>query len=157
MPLLNGKSSHGSKPMTLLSLTFNWMPHCWPQKQQCVCTSRSGSIAESIRWPVGYDRSGPNFASSSGVRGGSEAIGPSLGRRAGPQVSLCQCEHLSPAGGTDVLVVAVGDLRPVVAVAQLTLDGDKVLDVHLRRERLPAADATGRLALLADVGVELDR
>ena len=29
----------------LLSLTLSWMPHCWPQKQQCVLTSRSGSTA----------------------------------------------------------------------------------------------------------------
>src|SRR5215510_5788878 len=77
MPLLKGKSSHGSKPMTSLSFTFSWMPHCCPQKQQCVLTSRSGSTEESARWPVGYAFNGPNLASSSGVRGGSAAISPS--------------------------------------------------------------------------------
>src|SRR6516164_4447786 len=77
MPLLTGKSSHGSKPMTSLSFTFSWMPHCCPQKQQCVLTSRSGSTEESTRWPVGYPFNGPNLASNSGVRGGSAAIGSS--------------------------------------------------------------------------------
>ena len=33
----------GSNPITYLSLTFSWIPHCCPQKQQCVRTSRSGS------------------------------------------------------------------------------------------------------------------
>ena len=36
--------SHGSNPMTLLCLTLSWMPHCTPQKQQCVFTSLSGSL-----------------------------------------------------------------------------------------------------------------
>ena len=39
---LNGNSSQGSNPITWLSRTLSWMPHCWPQKQQCVFTSRSG-------------------------------------------------------------------------------------------------------------------
>src|SRR4051794_40892660 len=125
MPLLNGKSSHGSKPITSLSFTLSWMPHCCPQKQQCVFTRRSGSTDESTRRPVGYDRSGPNVASRSGLRGGSAAIGASLRGppgdgaprgRCGPQVSLCQGEQLAPAGGADVLVVAGGVFGPVVAV-----------------------------------------
>src|SRR5262252_8868942 len=41
MPRFTGKSSQGSNPMTVLSLTLSWMPHCTPQKQQCVFTSRS--------------------------------------------------------------------------------------------------------------------
>src|SRR5262245_38285036 len=156
MPLLKGKSSHGSKPMTSFSFTFSWMPHCCPQKQQCVLTSRSGSTEESARWPVGYAFNGPNLASSSGVRGGSRAIGPSR-ERGVPQVPLREGEQLSPAGRTDVLVVARRVLGPVVAVAQFPLDSDQVIDVDLRRERLPAAGAVCLLALLADVGVELDR
>src|SRR5262249_23740668 len=157
MPLLKGKSSHGSKPMTWLSFTFSWMPHCCPQKQQCVFTSRSGSTEASTRWPVGYDRSGPNRASRSGVRGGSAAIRAPPRPRGGPQAPLSEGEHLSPASGADVLVVATGVLRPLVAVAQLALDGDQVLDVDLRREGGVAACAGRRLAFLADVGVELDR
>jgi hypothetical protein len=53
MPLLKGNSSHGSKPTTSLSFTLSWMPHCWPQKQQWVFTSLSGSTAASTRGPVG--------------------------------------------------------------------------------------------------------
>src|SRR5437762_6694204 len=105
MPRFTGNSSQGSKPMTALSLTLSWMPHCCPQKQQCVLTRRSGSTELSTRWPVGYAFSGPNFASSSADRGGSVAIGSSFGRRGGPQPPVRQREHLPPAGGADVLVV----------------------------------------------------
>jgi hypothetical protein len=59
MPRLNGNSSQGSKPITSLSRTFSWMPHCWPQKQQCVLTSRSGSTLVDSRTPVIDDRCGP--------------------------------------------------------------------------------------------------
>src|SRR5262245_31452861 len=155
MPLLKGKSSHGSKPTTSLPLTLSWMPHCCPQKQQCVLTSRSGSTEASTRCPVGYAFSGPNLASSSAVSGGSAAIAPSL--LGGPQVSLRQSEHLPPAGGADVLVVAGGVVGPVVTVAQLPLDDDQVVDVDLRRERPLTAGARGLLAFLPDVPVELDR
>src|SRR5262249_43122891 len=155
MPLLKGKSSHGSKPMTSFSFTFSWMPHCCPQKQQCVLTSRSGSTEASTRWPVGYAFNGPNLASNSGVRGGSVAISSSL-ERGVPQVPLRKGEQISPAGRTDVLVVAQRVLGPVVAIAQFLLDHDQIIDVDLRRERLLAAGAGRLLALLADVGVELD-
>src|SRR5215831_9161412 len=135
MPLLKGKSSHGSKPMTSLSFTFSWMPHCCPQKQQCVLTSRSGSTEESARWPAGYAFNGPNLASSSGVRAGSVAIGSSL-ERGVPQVPLREGEQLAPAGRTDVLVVARGAIGHVVVIAQLVLDRDQILDVDLRGEGL---------------------
>ena len=59
MPRLNGNSSHGSKPITSLSRTLSWMPHCWPQKQQCVLTRRSGSTLVDSRTPVIADRCGP--------------------------------------------------------------------------------------------------
>ena len=73
MPLLNGNSSHGSKPMTWLSLTLSWMPHCWPQKQQWVLTSRSGSTPVSSRCPVWYGSdagrtSAEEFRRQSGVQ-----------------------------------------------------------------------------------------
>src|SRR5689334_22181894 len=139
MPRLKGKSSHGSKPMTSLSLTLSWMPHCCPQKQQCVLTTRSGSTAASMRRPVGYARSGPNFASSSGLRGGSAAIGLCLLLRGVPQVSLGHGEHLAPAARADALVVAGGVIGPFVAVAQLPLDEDQVLDVECRGIRGAAA------------------
>src|SRR5919108_4791748 len=43
MPRFTGNSSQGSKPITALSLTLSWIPHCTPQKQQCVLTRRSAS------------------------------------------------------------------------------------------------------------------
>src|SRR5262249_7994152 len=132
------------------------MPHCWPQKQQCVLTSRSGSTEESMRWPVGYTFKGPNLASRSGVRGGSAGIGGSL-EGCVPQVPLRESEQLPPAGRTDVLVVAGGVLGPVVTIAELSLDNDQIIDVDLGRERFVAAGAGCLLALLADIGVELDR
>src|SRR5215472_12662188 len=125
MPLLKGKSSHGSKPMTSLSFTFSWIPHCCPQKQQCVLTSRSGSTEESARWPVGYAFNGPNLASNSGVGGASAAIGFPL-ERGVPQVPLRQREQFSPAGRTDVLVVAPSVFGPVIAIAQCPLDNDQI-------------------------------
>src|SRR5262245_66346864 len=35
------------------------MPHCWPQKQQCVSTILSGTTPGSSRIPVGLERCGP--------------------------------------------------------------------------------------------------
>ena len=47
------------------------MPHCWPQKQQWVLTSLSGSTLVDSRSPVIADRCGPNcsmiFSSSTGI------------------------------------------------------------------------------------------
>src|SRR5262245_19167742 len=79
-----------------------------------------------------------------------------LPRRGGPQAPLRQGEHLAPAGGTDALIMAGGIVGPVVLVAQLLLDNDQVLDMNLRRVRRLTAGTDGRLALLADVLVELD-
>ena len=59
IPRLNGNSSQGSKPITWSSLTLSWMPHCCPQKQQCVFTRRSGSTLVDRRMPVATDRCGP--------------------------------------------------------------------------------------------------
>src|SRR6516164_6831082 len=47
MPRLTGNSSQGSKPTTRFSFTLSWMPHCTPQNEQCVFTSRSGCAAAS--------------------------------------------------------------------------------------------------------------
>src|SRR5581483_8085028 len=71
LPRLNGKSSRGSNPTTLLFLTLRLMPHCCPQKQQCVGTSLSG-ISLSCQPPGGTKFSvGPYcLLNSSTVRGG---------------------------------------------------------------------------------------
>src|SRR5690606_9835748 len=61
MPWLKKKSYQGSTPMTVLSFTLSWSPHCCPQKQQCVLTYLSGSSPESTRASVAYARDGPNL------------------------------------------------------------------------------------------------
>src|SRR6476661_6919949 len=137
MPRLNGNSSHGSKPITSLSRTFSWTPHCWPQKQQCVFTSRSGSTLVDSRTPVIADRCGPN---RSMIRRGSTGISATFGylclsfvtwpaealgrRRPGvqiplPQRPLRQTEHRAPALGADVLIVPAA--RQLVAKAEFLL------------------------------------
>src|SRR5215475_1346567 len=45
--------------MTWLSFTSSLMPHCWPQKQQCVSTILSGTTPGSSRTPVDLERCGP--------------------------------------------------------------------------------------------------
>src|SRR5262245_56530013 len=114
MPRLNGKSSHGSNPMTRLSRTLSWMPHCWPQKQQCVLTSLSGSTAVESRSPDIDDRCGPKRAMILSSSVGIVATMPSLlgggcgaaGRCQPPPLgALCQPEQRAPALGADVLVM----------------------------------------------------
>src|SRR5262245_27153594 len=155
MPWLNGKSNHGSNPTTWFPFTLSWMPHCWPQKQQWVLTSRSGSRAVSSRCPVWYDRSGPNLCSSSGVAGASVAMRADLARFGVPGRVLREGEHLPPARRADTLVVPGLLARQFVAVAQFPFDQDEILHVGRGRERPPAAGAQRRLLLGADVAVEL--
>jgi hypothetical protein len=74
LPLLKGKSSHGSKPTTWLSFTLSWMPHCCPQKQQCVFTRRSASPS-GCQPSAGSDCSrGPKRATRFSIVSGSFAI-----------------------------------------------------------------------------------
>src|SRR5262249_47053395 len=157
IPLLKGKSAHGSNPTTVFPFTLSWMPHCWPQKQQWVLTSRSGSADVSSRSPDWYARSGPNFASSSGVAGGSVARRAALGRFRFPGRVLGEGEHLPPARRADALVVPALLAWHLVVIPQLRLDLNQVLHVGGCGERLVAARAPGRRLLRADVAVELDR
>src|SRR3954465_11592770 len=90
------------------------MPHCCPQKQQCVLTSRSGSTLVDRRIPVIAERCGPK---RSMMRRGSAGISATNGhlhvpiftwhgvRVLSPQRSLRQAEEGAPALGADVLVV----------------------------------------------------
>src|SRR5262245_59540769 len=59
LPWLNGKSVRGSTPTTRSSFTLRYMPHCWPQKQQCVGTRRSGCTPVSSSEPATYASVGP--------------------------------------------------------------------------------------------------
>src|SRR6187399_24544 len=106
IPLLKGKSVHGSKPITVFPFTLSWMPHCWPQKQQCVLTRRSGSTDVSSRSPDWYARNGPNFANSSGVSEASIVICADFARLGFPGRVLDEGQHLSAACWANALIVA---------------------------------------------------
>src|SRR5678816_2795397 len=99
------------------------MPHCCPQKQQCVFTSRSGSTLVDSRSPVIDDRCGPKRSMMRiGSTGTSATALPCLSliaclaeagrqRRAAvqilaPQRALRQSEERPAASGTDLLIVA---------------------------------------------------
>src|SRR5262245_38952053 len=104
------------------------MPHGWPQTQQCVLTSRSGPTAVSTRWPDWYARSGPNFASSSGVSLASAAIG-GLQRLGMPDRVLDECQQLPSAGRADFLVVPRLPARDRVVIPEFRFDLNQVGDV----------------------------
>src|SRR6185369_12384126 len=113
---------------------------CWPQKQQCVFTSRSGSPI-ALQPPGGtWFTCGPNCSTSAETSAGSFAIDPSgkSSPRGGPQAVLVQGQVPAAAGGADILVV--GPVRELVLDPERGLDPLQVLDVQLRGERLPAPD-----------------
>src|SRR6188474_3195441 len=123
------------------------MPHCCPQKQQCVFTSRSGSTLVDRRTRVIGDRCGPNRAMMGRGSTGTSATLATLPlvEVLLPQRSLRQTEHCAAALGTDVLVVTAA--RQLVAKAEFLLDGGEITHHQLRGIRLPAAPACGlRLA-----------
>src|SRR6185436_1893684 len=150
MPRLNGKSSHGSNPMTSLSRTFSWMPHCWPQKQQCVFTRASGGWRAFSSYPPGGAslRCGPHRSMSTSGDAGRSAKGvlphAELGRGQAPALAS-RAERLPVTG------------RPVdrVVEPELGQHGPQVLHMEARGEALAAAGAERRLSRVAHVVVEL--
>src|SRR5262245_23558837 len=150
IPRLNGNSSHGSKPITVLSRTFNCTPHCWPQKQQCVFTSRSGSALVESHRPAAGDRCGPkrSMMCSSSVGIVATVLQTSdfrLQTFCMPCPALRQPEQRAPAARADLLVVRGAAFRiHLVRETELTLDGDQIAD-HDRRRVRPAAPAAARL------------
>src|SRR3954471_15502628 len=104
MRRLNGRSAPGSKPMTTLSFPLSWMPHCWPQKQQCVLTNFSGSDVVERLAPAMRDRCGPNwlmiFSSSTGRV--AMAWGILVERELLLRVNRVVQVHLEQHGGWDV-------------------------------------------------------
>src|SRR5215469_9611983 len=111
------------------------MPHCWPQKQQCVFTSRSSS--DSWVQPPGgvYFKVGPNLsfnASGLGALATRRLLDPQLRTR----------KRLALACWTQRLPMPSGARHGVIE-AHLRQDAAQVLDVHPRREPLSAARADG--------------
>ena len=68
LPSLNGNSYHGSNPTTVLSWTLSLIPHCCPQKQQCVFTTLS--ICEA-----GVPAAGRGFVEMGPVAGDQLVVG----------------------------------------------------------------------------------
>src|SRR5688500_5434447 len=136
------------------------MPHCWPQKQQWVLTSRSGSMLVDSRAPVIADRCGPK---RSMMRTGSTGISattatlPLVGTAVHvlpPERALRQPEERAPAPGADLLIVPAA--RQLVPESKLLLDGDEVANHGHRRVGLPAATTRRLLAARTRVLVEAD-
>src|SRR5262245_45820321 len=142
MPRLNGNSSHGSKPTTRLSRTFSWMPHCIPQKQQCVLTSASGRLrAASLHPPGGASLGcGPNASASRSMGRGGVATSVIL------QAELRRRERRAFARRTQALPGHGGPVDPVVEpeLGEHTLE---ILDLHPRGVPPPASRARGALVL----------
>src|SRR5262245_38130755 len=127
------------------------MPHCCPQKQQCVLTRRSGSALVDRRNPDIADRWGPNRSMIfSGSAGSVAPVSPfgsrrTVGRPTAPCAALRQSEQRSPAARADLLVV-FGTLLHLVRKPQLSLDRRQVADHHRRRKPQTAAPARRLLA-----------
>src|SRR4051812_9976409 len=149
IPRLKGKSSQGSNPITSLPFTFSWTPHCCPQKQQCVFTSRSGSSLELSRtFP---DRWGPKAWVI--LRSSTGTVAKSLPR--GPERALREPEKDSPAARTDVLVV-LQRARKLVAEPEVALDRNQIAHHGQRGKGGAATGALRLLGPLAGVLVEAD-
>src|SRR5215207_7627596 len=147
------------------------MPHCWPQKQQCVLTSRSGSTLVDSRIPLIDERCGPKrsmIRSGSPGTSATAAILPlvrHLARPAGsgsrpciqvltPQLALRETEKGAPAAWTHLLVMAA--VSQFVTEPELAFDDRQVADHRDRRIRLAAAPALCLLLELSGIFVEAD-
>src|SRR5688572_27324069 len=126
--------------MTRLSLTFRLIPHCCPQKQQCVGTILSGSASVSKRGASIRLRCGPQTSDRTSCSLGNVAISADpqwcvfAGTRvAAPDLALCDGQHRAPAGGADALIVLDAGRAGLVVVAELALDFDQVVDLQQRR------------------------
>src|SRR5690606_31040711 len=125
------------------SLTLSCMPHCWPQKQQCVFTRRSGSMPVSRRMPEEKERCGPKasmICSFSRGRvamgGGGYELGP--GRGAAEEFPLSGGQKGAFARGTNELIVPGVGIRDGVIVSEPLLHMRQILRVHDRHVRLAA-------------------
>ena len=154
MPRLNGNSSHGSKPITWLSRTLSWMPHCWPQKQQWVFTSFSAGwprfVLPAARRRVVQVRAELRLVEFvQRRRGGFSHAASSLIRSLRGATATCACRPgTAPASG-----------RPDPAwCSRSRACGStalQVVDVHARGEALAAARADGAASSVAGVLVQL--
>src|ERR1044071_6595238 len=122
------------------------MPHCWPQRQQCVGTILSGTAPVSARSPSIRLRCGPQTFARTSSDLGSVAM-------AFPEPPLRDGDHRAPAGGADALIVVGPEF---VSIAELSFDLDQVLDLQQRRVLRVAARALRHPFLRRHVFVEAD-
>src|SRR5215467_285135 len=126
------------------------MPHCWPQKQQCVFTSFSPGPSDSRCHPPGgwYFRCGPNrLASSSAFGALATRFLLDAQLRAGERLSLtCRTQRLPVPGMTGRRVIE----------AELRQHAAEIVDMHLRSKPLPASSALGARVLEPCLLVQLD-
>src|SRR6476469_6816435 len=108
-----------------------------------------------------YLRCGPNWSVIRSSSAGSVAMAgglllqvfhPRLRRFEGR--ALGNRQHRSPALRTDPLIVLGIRAGHLVAVAELLLDHDQILDVHPRRVRLLTSTAERLIRVLAHIAIE---
>src|SRR5262249_31604059 len=127
------------RPTILPSFTCSSRPHCWPQKQQCVRTTRSGAPT-GVHPPGGTSwQCGPKRSTRLSSGAGSLATSRFL-----PQRARRERQQSAAARRTDVLIVTCR-LELVVNV-ELCFDPLQIRHVERRRKRLAAAHAARRTA-----------
>src|SRR6516162_2500069 len=117
------------------------MPHCCPQKQQCVFTSRSAGCRDSSCQPPGgvYAGCGPNLSSkTSGETGGSAT-------RLLLQAQLSKGKRVPLTGGTQFLPGRACSIHSIVKT-ELRQNAFQIVDVHTRSISFAASFAFGRFA-----------
>ena len=119
--------------------TLSWMPHCWPQKQQCVLTSFSGSslgVEPRVLARAGAGRTRAMIVElvDGELRPWSARV--STARSASPKRALRQAEERAPAARADLLVVV---RRP----SQLVAEAELALDRRSRSRDHASRDANG--------------
>src|SRR5262245_4397721 len=113
------------------------MPHCCPQKQQCVLTRRSGSTEVESRTPVIDERCGPNRSMMCRSSTGSVAIrdlrrylwsSVSFGRveMLSPERALSQTKQRAPALRANLLIVRAA--VHLVREPELAFDRSEILN-----------------------------
>src|SRR5579859_2738635 len=126
------------------------MPHCWPQKQQCVFTKRSAGLRDSSCQPPGgvYAGCGPKRSRSDSSDTGA------LATRILLQPELRERERLSFACRAQFLPASAVAFHAVIE-PNLRKDALQICDVHFRSKPLPAALAERGLSRFSCCLVEL--
>src|SRR5579859_381245 len=126
------------------------MPHCWPQKQQCVFTKRSAGLRDSSCQPPGgvYAGCGPKRSRSDSSDAGA------LATRILLKLELRERERFSFARRAQFLPASACAFHAVIE-SNLRKDALQIFDVHFRSKPFPAALAERGLSRLSCRLVEL--